>query len=158
LPRHIWIALGAAWLVGVVVGAALWKRWQDEQRNMMGIPSLPSFDPVRMGVASPLAGMLLVFAGRVIVNGVAASQRFVQRYVAAVVAVPALAVLIALLSMAIARGVALRALATAAHYIYAPANDKTTEGILPPDSLSVSGSRRSFVAWDTLGYMGRDFV
>src|SRR5262249_26996063 len=42
--------------------------------------------------------------------------------------------------------------------IYAPANEKTTEGISVPDSSSVSGSRTSLVAWDTLGYMGREFV
>jgi uncharacterized membrane protein len=37
-------------------------------------------------------------------------------------------------------------------------NEQTTEGILPPDSSLVSGSSASFVAWDTLGRMGRTFV
>src|SRR5262249_31785408 len=27
IRRHSWIVLGAAWLIGVLVGAALWKRW-----------------------------------------------------------------------------------------------------------------------------------
>jgi len=158
LRRYSWMVLAAAWLVGVLVGVTLWKRWQDEQRDIMGIASLTWFDGVLMGVLSPFAGMLLVIAGRLIVNGLTASNRFIQRYVPAIVLVPLTAVLVVLLSIAIARGVALRALAAASHSFYAPANEQTTEGILAPDSSSVSGSRTSFVSWDTLGYMGRDFV
>src|SRR5262249_30866537 len=68
------------------------------------------------------------------------------------------AVLIVLLSILIGRGAVLRALTAAAYRLYAPANDQTTEGILPPDASSLSGSRNSFVAWDTLGRWGREFV
>jgi uncharacterized membrane protein len=124
----------------------------------MGIASLGRLDAALTGVLSTFAGMLLVVAGRVLVIGVAASNRFIQRYVPAIVLAPLTAVLIALLSVAITRGVVLRALAAAAYSLYAPANDQTPEGILAPDSSSLSGSRTSFVAWDTLGYMGRDFV
>ena len=35
-----WILLGSAWLVAVLLGATLWKRWQDQQRDMMGMASL----------------------------------------------------------------------------------------------------------------------
>ncbi|HEX7796806.1 MAG TPA: alpha/beta-hydrolase family protein, partial [Vicinamibacterales bacterium] len=153
-----WIVLGAVWLVGVLMGATLWKRWQDGQRNIMGIAPLDWFDAVMVGVLSPFAGMLLVLAGRVVVNGVTASNRFIQRNVPAIVLAPLTAVLVVLLSIAIARGVAFRVLASAAYSVYAPANEQTTEGILAPDSSSVSGSPTSFVAWDSLGYMGRDFV
>jgi uncharacterized membrane protein len=156
--RYSWIVLGVASLVGVLVGATLWKRWQDDQRNVMGIASLAWFDAVLMAVLSIFGGMLLVFAGRVAVRGVTASYRFIQRNVPAIVLVPLTGLLLVSSSMAIARGVALRALASAAHSFYAPANEQTTEGILAPHSSSVSGSRPSFVAWDTLGYMGRDFV
>src|SRR5262245_29138544 len=158
IRHHIWIVLGTAWLVGILLGVTLWKRWQDEQRTMMGLASLDWLDAVLIGVVSPLAGILLVVAGRVIVNAVAASNRFVQRHVPAVVLVPITAVLIMLLSVLIGRGVALRALTAAANYIYAPANEQTTEGIVAPESSSLSGSRTSFVAWDSLGYMGRYFV
>jgi uncharacterized membrane protein len=156
IRRHSWIVLGATWVAGFLVGATLWKRWQDAQRNFMGMSSLPSFDAVLMGVVSFLAGILLVVAGRVIVNGLAASNRFIQRHVP--VPVPMIAVLIVLLSIVIGRGVGLSALTAVAYHIYARANEQTPEGIVAPDSSSVSGSRTSFVAWDTLGYMGRYFV
>jgi len=158
IRRHGWIVLGFLWLVGVFVGATVWKRWQDDQRNFMGMASLDWFDAVLLGVVSPLAGLLLVVSGRVIVNGLAASTRFIERQVPA--AKPSLiaAVLIVLLSVLIGRGVALRGLTAAAYSRHAPANDQATEGILAPDSSSVSGSRNSFVAWDTIGRMGREFV
>ena len=158
IRRHGWIVLGAAWLVAVLVGATLWKRWQDEQRHFMSIASLASFDAMRMAVGSLLVGLLLVVAGRVIVNGLAASNRFIQSYVGAVVPVPLIAALIALLTIVVGRGAGLSALTAVAYQIYAPANDQMNEGLLAPDSSSVSGSRTSFVAWDTLGYWGRYFI
>src|SRR5262245_2208087 len=104
IRRHSSIVLGVGWLVGLLLGATLWERWQNEQRNFMGMTSLAWFDAVLMGTLSPMAGMLLVVAGRVIVNGVAASNRFIQRHVPAVVPVPLTAALIVLLSVVIGRG------------------------------------------------------
>jgi uncharacterized membrane protein len=94
----------------------------------------------------------------VICKGVAASNRFIQSQLPAIVSVPVTALLIVLLAIVFAGGVAVRALTTAANSIYARANEQTTEGIRSPDSSSVSGSSASFVAWDTLGRTGRDFV
>jgi uncharacterized membrane protein len=155
---YLWIVVGSAWLIGVPFGAMMWKRWQDEQRHIMGMTPLAWFDAVLMGVASLLAGTLLLLSARVMASGVAANRRFFARYVPASVRVLVAAVLIVLLSVVVNRGVVLRALTAASYRHYAPANDETTEGILAPDSASVSGSRDSFVAWDTLGRMGRDFV
>ena len=146
--RYLWMFLGSAWLVGVFLGATLWRRWQGEQRHIMGMASLARFDSALIGVVSPLAGLFLVVSGRVIFNDVAASTRFIERQLGVVTALVT-AVLIVLLSILIGRGVVLRALTAAAYYLYAPANDQTTEGILAPGSSSVSGSRNSFVAWDT---------
>jgi uncharacterized membrane protein len=158
IRRHRRIVLGSAWLVGVLLGATVWKRWQDEQRNIMGMAPLAWNDAVLMGVMSLLAGMLLVVSGRVIVNGLAASTRFIERRVPTVLSLVVTAVLFVLLSTVIGRGVALRAFTAVAYSRYASANDETTEGILSPGASSVSGSRHSFVAWNTLGRMGRDFV
>src|SRR5215470_10773475 len=59
IRRYRWILLGSVWLVGVLFGATLWKRWQDEQRHMMGMASLAWFDTALIGIVSPLAGLLL---------------------------------------------------------------------------------------------------
>jgi len=132
--------------------------WQNEHRSFMGMVPITWLDGVLMSALSPLAGVLLVVVGRVISTGVVAINRFIQGHVPSTVSVPATAVLVVMLGIVLGRGVAVRALTTAANSISARANEQTTEGIRPPDSSSVSGSSASFVSWDTLGRMGRDFV
>lgn len=152
------IVLVAAWLIGALVGAALWIGSQNEQRDFMGMASVGSLDAVLMGALSLPAGALLVVLGRAMVKGVGASHRFIRRRVPGVVAVPATALLVVTLGIVIGRGVAFRVLTALANSVYAAVNEETTEGTLPPDAPSVSGSGESLVAWDTLGRMGRDFV
>jgi uncharacterized membrane protein len=106
IRRCSWIVLGAAWLVGVLVGAALCIGWQNEQRLFMGMPSLVWLDALLMSALSPLTGALLVVVGRVIVSGVAASNRCLRGYVPAVVSVPAMVLLIVVLGIVVGRGVA----------------------------------------------------
>src|SRR5262245_4831815 len=153
IRRRSWIVLGAAWLAGVILGARQWMAWQNEQRNFMGMASIDWSDGLLMAVLSPTAGVLLVIIGRLIANGVAAINRFIQRHVPAVVSVPATALLVVVLGIVLVRGVAVRALTAGADFIYAPVNERTTEGTLQPDSPSVSGSGTSLVAWHTIGRM-----
>jgi uncharacterized membrane protein len=152
------IVLGAAWLVGVPLGARLWMGWQNEQRHVMTMAPIVWLDGLLMSAVSILAGVLLVVAGRVIADGVASANRFIRRYVPAMVSVASTLLLIVVVGTVLGSGVALRALSTVAHYVYAPVNEQTTEGTVLADTSSVSGSPASFVAWATLGRMGRDFV
>jgi uncharacterized membrane protein len=157
LRRRAWIVLSAAWLVAVVLGATRWLGWQNEQRSFMGMTSLTWRDGVLMTALSPFAGVFLVVVGRVIARAVAAGKRFIQGNVPRIVLLPATA-LVVLIGIALGPGVALRALTAAANSINAPRNEETEPGIVAPESSAVSGSPASFVAWDTLGRMGRDFV
>lgn len=158
IRRRSWIVLGAAWLVGIVVGAVLWIGWQNEQLNFMGMHPLVWWDALLMGALSPFAGVLLVLIGRWIANGVAASGRLIRAHVPVVVSASAAAALIVALGILFVRGVPLRALAAVFNAAHAPVNEETTAGTVAPESSAVSGSNTSFAAWDTLGRMGRDFV
>jgi uncharacterized membrane protein len=150
--------LAVAWLVAIALGAMLWLAWQNDQRRFMGMPSLNWLDALLMSALSPLVGAFVVIVARLITHRVAASQRFVQRYVPSIVAVPATALIIIVIGIALVRGAALPALTAAATGIHGTWNEGTTEGIAAPESPSVSGSPTSSVAWDSLGRMGRDFV
>src|SRR5262245_23748350 len=110
IRQHSWIVLGAAWLIGVFLGAVLWMGWQNEQRHFMGMASIGSLDAVLMGTLSLPLGALFVLIGRVTTNGVGATHRFIQRHVPGAVAVLATAVLIVALSIVLGRAVALPAL------------------------------------------------
>jgi uncharacterized membrane protein len=158
IRRRSWIVLAVAWLLALVLGAKLWLGWQNEQRSFMGMASLVWFDGVLVGVISPFAAALLVVVARVVARGVAAVRRLIQRHVPSIVSVPATALLIILIGIALGRAVVFPALAAATNFVHARANEDTTEGTVAPESSAVSGSSESFVAWDSLGRMGRDFV
>src|SRR5262245_26673912 len=158
IRRRGWIVLSAAWLVAIVLGAMRWLGWQHGQRSFMGMASVIWLDGALIGALSPFAGVLLVVVGRVIVHGVVAGKRFIQGHVPSIVSVPATALLVVVIAIALGRGVALPALTAAANSLSASRNEETTAGIVAPESSAVSGSRASFVAWDTLGRMGRNFV
>ena len=156
--RGPWIVLTAAWLVALLFGATRWLAWQNEQREFMGMEPVVWPDGVLMSALSLLCGALLVILGRVISKLVAAATQPIHRRVPATVSVPATALLLVALGFVLSRSVVLRALTSVANAIYAPVNERTTEGILAPESPSVSGSSASLIPWATLGRMGRDFV
>ena len=158
IGRRGCIVLSAAWLVAIVLGATRWLGWQNEQRSFMGMAPVIWLDGVLISALSPFAGVLLVVVGRVIAQGVAAGKRFIQANVPTIVSVPATALLVVVIGIALGRGIALRALTAAVNSVNASRNEETDVGIVAPKSSTVSGSPASLVAWDTLGRMGRDFV
>jgi uncharacterized membrane protein len=158
IRRRCWIVLGAAWVIGVVLGAVLWVGWQNEQRNFMGMAPIGSVNAVLMSALSLAAGALFVVIGRTMTNGAGAARLLIQRHGPKVAAILETALLIVALTIVLGRDVAFRAVIAVANSIYAPVNEETSEGTVAPDSSSVSGSSESLVAWDTLGRMGRDFV
>src|SRR5262245_59674005 len=82
--RRYGIALAAAWLAAIVIGAPRWVAWQNEQRNVMGMVPIVWSDGVLMSALSVLPGALFIVVGRVIANVVAASKRFIRRHVSKV--------------------------------------------------------------------------
>lgn len=158
IRRRCWGVLAAAWLVAVLLGGVLWVRWQNEQRDFMGMASIVWWDAALMIVLSLFAGVILVAIGRAIIHGVTASKRFILARVPTFVSVAVTALIIAALGIVLSREVTLRVLTGAITSVHELANEETTQGIVAPESTSVSGSSASFVAWDTLGRMGRDFV
>ncbi|HEX7036623.1 MAG TPA: alpha/beta-hydrolase family protein [Pseudomonadales bacterium] len=158
IRRHGRIILAAAWLIGVPLGSALWMGWQNEQRAFMGMPFIVPSDAVLMGALTPPAGALVILIGIVIARAVGAISRFIQRQVPGRPPVAIIALFVVVSGIVLGRTVLLRSGSAVAYSVYAPLNDETSEGTRAPDSPSVSGSDASFVAWDTLGLQGRDFV
>ncbi|RZF28602.1 hypothetical protein EVC45_17280 [Paraburkholderia sp. UYCP14C] len=158
MRRRSGIAVAAAWLIALFVGSTLWLGWQNEQRSFMGMTSITWLDGVLASVLSLVAALLLLILARLMARGIAALQRVIQRYVPSIVAVPATALLIVVIGMALVRGVAAPTVTGGVDLVHWRENERTTEGTVAPTSPAVSGSSKSFVAWASLGRMGRDFV
>lgn len=157
--RSGWIAFGVVCVIAIPIGAVVWLGWQNQQREFMGIqPALGWLGAVQMVALSAVVGVLVLLVGRVIANGVGALNRVIGRRVPGPVAVPVTALLIVLLVFVIGGRVAVPVLTALAETLFAPTNEETEPAIVMPTSPAVSGSPASYVAWDTLGRLGRRFV
>lgn len=74
-----WRALVVGWLIGIGYGSVLWLRWQNEQRDLMGMPTVGWFAAAAMIMVAAIAAAMLVVAGRGIGRGVGALLRFGRR-------------------------------------------------------------------------------
>jgi uncharacterized membrane protein len=155
--RAALVVVAIVWLLGILAATRLWLGWQNDQRALMGMPAVGWVDALLVVPSSALVGAVLVVIGRAIAQAVAALERFSQRLVPAAPAGLLTTLLIVILSLGLGRA-AFRTVTAVANAIYAPANEETPEGIFVPDSPAVSGSGASYVAWDTLGREGREFV
>jgi uncharacterized membrane protein len=151
--RRVWVVLGIGWLISALLGAAAWLAWQDDQRNLMGMEPVGWIDALLAVALSVVFGVLLIVLARVLAIGESAINRFFSRYAPSVLAATATVLLIVLVA-----GLFLRALIAFADSNYKAVNDTTDEGIVVPESPSVSGSSASLVSWDSLGRHGRTFV
>lgn len=150
--------LGGAALVAVPTFLALGARWQDETRDLFGMPSAGPWHGVRQ-LAVALAIALTVLQ-------LARGQRWLSRRWAARlsrrlpvrVARLAAVVAVAVLSIAILNGGVVQRVLDALNDTYALSDGTTPEGVEPPTAPERSGSPASLSAWDTLGRQGRAFV
>src|SRR5262249_7644130 len=95
--RWAWIILGVAWLVSIVGGSVLWVRWENDQRDLMGMDDVGWLDAALMAAAGAVVAVLLVVIGRAIGNGLRALTRYAGRYLPGAVAPPTTVLLVVVL-------------------------------------------------------------
>jgi len=153
-----WPVFGIACALIVPCGAGFWMRWQNGQRDLMGMEVLSVFDAVLTTTMSLLLATLLVLAGRAIGRALTASTHVGRRMLPDTslgpLAGPAVLGLGALL---LGYGAWLGFTAYA-HMSHGALNATTDEGATQPYSPALSGSSSSLIPWNTLGRWGRNFV
>jgi uncharacterized membrane protein len=155
--RWGWIVLGAAWLIGGVVGAVQWTGWQNDQRDFMGMPPVGWSDAALVGVVSLAVAVVLVIVSRAIGRLVGALNGLIGRRLPSLPSAPVTA-LVLVVGLAIVGGLALRGVTVVANDIFAATDTETHEGVVQPELATMSGSSASLVEWDTLGRWGRYFA
>jgi uncharacterized membrane protein len=158
VSRWLPIVVLALWLLALVAGAIVWLAWQNELRELMGMPLVGVLDALLAAGVSVVIGALLVVVGRWVGRGIGALHRFISRFMPGWLAAPATLVLIVVLLVLLGGGVVWRGLTAGASAIFAPVDADTNPGTVQPTSSTVSGGPGSLVSWDTLGRWGRDFV
>ena len=94
-----WLVLGAVATVVVVVGGIwMWQRWQNQQRDLLGMDDLSPLIGVPMLVVALLVATILIVVGRAVGRGIGWIFDVVNRYASRSTTAAITAVVVALLA------------------------------------------------------------
>lgn len=156
--RVAWIALGVAFVAAAIIGLGRWVPVQNASRDLVGLEHVGWFTLVPMVLLSVVIFMIAFLLGRItfylVKRAEFFAQRFMPRWLAWVVTVVLFALIVGVLSVdVIGKG-----MVNWADARFGAADSGTPPDVTQPMSPLVSGSPESIVAWDSLGYEGRNFV
>ncbi len=153
-----------AWRIFAVVAApallgsaALGYSWQEQLRDLMGMPSQgPSF--VLLPITAAVLFVLILAVGRALRAVYRRLARWLERWFGTRAARATGLIVVAGGTWLVVSGVLLDGVISAADRAFAVRNLEMTDGVEQPTSDLRSGSPASLVAWETIGRWGRTFV
>jgi uncharacterized membrane protein len=149
------------WICAVVFGLvflALGTRWQQEQRERLGMERLASYDILRIVAVGLLTFAVLLLIARSLRLGTRRIARLLGRWVPKPIAYGAGFVVIWYLVTGLIQGVLANQLLAVADRTASVANDRTSAHAIVPTTAMRSGSSESLAEWHTLGMQGREFI
>ncbi|MCA1367681.1 alpha/beta-hydrolase family protein [Bradyrhizobium sp. BRP14] len=151
----------AAAIVSIAAAAVfLWQAagWQNTVRHLMGLQSIESAEPLRIGLVAGLLFVALVFLARLFRLTFRVLSRWLQYFLTRPIA-NALGGLIALaLFWSVANGVIFKLALRAADSSFQQLDALIDPDIGPPVDPAKTGSDASLLNWDELGRQGRQFI
>ncbi len=157
-PRPAWIALVVIGIIGQVLMIIYFHVWQDDVRDLFGVPRMRFWDHPLTGVLSIV--VLFVFVeigqliGRLVRFLVRKTDRFAPPRVSAVIVVG----LLLALTIALLNGVVARFAMSTINSTFSAVNNETDPDFPAPKSTLRSGGPQSLDSWESLGRQGRVFV
>ena len=157
-PTWAWLAVVVVGIIGQVLMIIYFHVWQDEVRDLNGVPRMTFWDHPLTAVLAIVVLFIFVeigqLIGRLVQFLVRQLNRFAPPRVSAVVAV----LLLLALSVALLNGVVVRVAMDYLNNTFAAVNDETDPDFPAPTSKLRSGGPDSSVSWESLGHQGRVFV
>ncbi|WP_006247349.1 alpha/beta hydrolase [Mycolicibacterium tusciae] len=157
-PRWAWLALAGVGVIGQILMIFYFHRWQDEVRDLNGVPRLEFWDYPWCAFVSIIMLFLFVEIGQLIGRLVRFLVRQLNRVAPPRISTVVVIVLLLVLSIALLNGVVVRFGMSALNKTFAAANDETDPEFAAPTSPLRSGGPDSEVTWESLGHQGRVFV
>jgi uncharacterized membrane protein len=146
-------------VVGVVAGLPVWLAWQNQQRELVNMPTVGVGDVVTMLVATVLVGLLLFFVfGRLFAAMWSRVDAGLSSLWNPVLARTMGAVMLVLFFGILFNDVVVKGALGQLEKGYAEGDDTTAPGVIRPTSTHVTGGPGSLAPWDTLGLEGRTWV
>ncbi|MGA3256217.1 MAG: alpha/beta-hydrolase N-terminal domain-containing protein, partial [Mycobacterium sp.] len=157
-PRRAWIALVAVGVIGQILMIIWFHVWQDDVRDLMGVPRLTFLDHPLTAVLSIVVLFVFVEIGQLVGKLVRFLVRQLERVAPPRVSAVVVVVLLIALSVALLNGVVVRFAMSTMNKTFAAVNDETAPDTAAPTSPLRSGGPQSLVSWESLGHQGRTFV
>lgn len=158
LDRRWWLGLAAVFVVGTVVMLLLFRRWQNQIRDLMGVERLSFVAYPLLIIVAAIILLLFIRLGQLWAGLVIRLSRALNRVAPPRISGAVGALIVILVTVLILNGVVARYSLAALNSVFATANDRTADGAEPPTSPLRSGGPQSLVSWDSLGREGRTFI
>ncbi|BCI54746.1 membrane protein [Mycolicibacterium litorale] len=157
-PRWAWVALVLVGVVGQVLMVVYFHVWQDQIRDLMGVPRMRFWDHPLTAVLAIVVLFALVEVGQQIRLLVRFLVRQLDRVAPPRVSAVVVVALLLALTIALLNGVVVRVAMNAINNTFETVNDETDPDTPAPVSVLRSGGPQSLVSWEALGHQGRIFV
>jgi uncharacterized membrane protein len=157
-PRQVWIGLLVIGVIGQILMIIYFHVWQDEVRDLNGVPRLGFWDHPYTAVLAIVALFIFVEIGQLIGKLVRFLVRQLNRFAPPRVSAVVVVVVLLALTIALLNGVVVRFAMSTINKTFSAVNDETDPEFPAPTSRLRSGGPESLASWASLGHQGRVFV
>ncbi|WP_445166709.1 alpha/beta hydrolase [Mycolicibacterium sp. Dal123E01] len=157
-PRWAWPALIAVGLIGQAFAIYWFHIWQDQVRDLMGVPRLQWFNYPQAATIGLIVLFAFIEIGQLVGKLVKLLVRRLNHYAPPRVSAVVVVVILVSLTIALLNGVVVRGGMSFLNSTFASVNDEMDPDNPAPTTPLRSGGPGSLVSWDTVGHQGRVFV
>nr|WP_246241294.1 alpha/beta-hydrolase family protein [Mycolicibacterium madagascariense] len=157
-PRRAWVVLVVVGVVGQTLAVIWFHVWQDDVRDLMGVPRLTFWDHPLTAVLSIVFLFVFVEIGQLVRRLVRFLVRQLDRVAPPRVSAVVVVTLLLVLSVAVLNGIVVRFAMSTLNHTFESVNDEQDPSNPAPSTPLRSGGPGSLVTWSSLGHQGRVFV
>ncbi len=157
-PRWAWLVLVAVGAAGMLVMIVMFHVWQDEVRDLMGVPRLKWYNYPQAALLSVILLFVFVEIGQLIGKLIRFLVRQLNRIAPPRVSFVVVVALLLTLNIAVLNGVVIRVGMRVLNQTFAAVNNEMDPTNPAPTTPLRSGGPGSLVTWNSLGHQGRVFV
>ena len=156
--RTAWAVLVVAAAIGLVFSIYFFHVWQDQVRDLMGVPQLKWFNYPQAAIIGVVVLFAFVEIGQLIGRLIRFLVRQLNRVAPPRVSFVVVVAVVLGLSIALLNGVVIKGTMSFLNKSFAAVNDEMDPNNPAPTTPLRSGGPGSLVSWNTLGNQGRIFV
>lgn len=157
-PRWAWPILVVVGLIGLVFAVYFFHIWQDQVRDLMGVPRLTWYSYPQAAIIGVVVLFVFVEIGQLVGKLIRFLVRQLNRVAPPRVSSVVVIALLLGLTIALLNGVVIRGTMSFLNSSFSAVNDELDPNNPAPTTPLRSGGPGSLVSWDSLGHQGRVFV